>query len=302
MESSYQLLRKREILDILDGDTTIEEYNGIKVEMPYLSGPELCKLSTKFGYAQTYKWEKGAINLSRWQYMDKLLEYCIRTNKASQLLAYMLDKERFKNILEQIDSVEKIENTYKYIYRKIIEKINSILYFGGNELKVVGKNYFVCRIDAKIEIEAPNIKIIDREYIKELSERAMKDIDEENLDSAITKARTILEETFCYVIEQKDEIPDSSGDIRRLYKQVKDCYNMHSDKEMDIRINKVLSGLESIVSGIAEMRNSGSDSHGLGNRRKNILPYHARLAVNSAVTMAEFILAVAQRQKTPAKI
>lgn len=39
MESSYQLLRKREILDILDGDTTIEEYNGIKVEMPYLSGP-----------------------------------------------------------------------------------------------------------------------------------------------------------------------------------------------------------------------------------------------------------------------
>ena len=298
MELNYQLLRKREIIDILDGDTTIEEYNGVKVGMPYLSGPALCELSTMFGYAQTYKWGKGFANLSRWQYLDNLLEFCIKTNKVSLLLAYMLDKERFQGVLCKINSAEEIENTYKYIYNKIVEKINSLLYFGGNELKLVGKRYIVTKIDSKIEIETPNIKIIDRKYIKELSERAMKDIDEGSLDSSITKARTILEETFCYVIEQKAETPDSSGDIKKLYKQVKDLYNMHTDKQMDIRINKILSGLENIVSGIAEMRNNGSDSHGLGNKRINILSYHARLAVNAAVIMAEFILAVAQKQNS----
>ncbi len=298
MELNYQLLRRREIIDILDGDTTIEEYNGVEVAMPYLSGPTLCELSTKFGYAQTYKWGKGSTNLSRWKYLDNLLEYCIKTNKVSLLLTYMLDKERFQSVLCKMNSADEIENTYKYIYNKIIEKINSLLYFGGNELKLVGKQYIVTKIDSEIEIETPNIKIIDREYIKELSERAMKDIDEGSLDSAITKARTILEETFCYVIEQKGENADSSGEIKKLYKQVKDLYNMHSDKQMDVRINKILSGLESIVSGITEMRNNGSDSHGLGNKRINILSYHARLAVNAAVIMAEFILAVAQKQNS----
>ena len=72
---------------------------------------------------------------------------------------------------------------------------------------------------------------------------------------------------------------------------------MHSDKNMDIRINKLISGLEKIVSSLAEMRNNGSDSHGLGNKRINIEQYHARLAVNSAVTMAEFILAISQNSK-----
>ena len=50
----------------------------------------------------------------------------------------------------------------------------------------------------------------------------MKDIDEGNLDSAITKSRTILKETFCYVIEIKRQTPSDSGDIDKLYKQVKE--------------------------------------------------------------------------------
>lgn len=71
---------------------------------------------------------------------------------------------------------------------------------------------------------------------------------------------------------------------------------MHTDSGMDKRINKLLSGLENIVQSIAELRNNGSDSHGLGNKRVNILQYHARLAVNAATVMAEFILSVSNEQ------
>ena len=39
---------------------------------------------------------------------------------------------------------------------------------------------------------------------------------------------------------------------------------------MDKRINKLLSGLENIVQSIAEMKNNGSDSHGLGSKKVNI--------------------------------
>ncbi len=298
MNNNYNLLRSKDIIAILDGDFQIEEVDGIRIAMPYLSGPMLCELSQKFGYYQEYYWGNSSKpNLSRWQYMDNILEYVIKENKTSQLLSYMMEKERFSDSLRNPNNVNDIEKMYKYIIKKVIDQINSILYFGGHELVIINNQYIIKNIDEKINIDVPNINIVDRDYIKDLSERAMKDIDEGNLDSAITKSRTILEETFCYAIEIKGEEPSDSGDIGKLYKQVKDLYNMHANKDMDKRVNKLLSGLENIVQSIAEMRNNGSDSHGLGNKRVNISDYHARLAVNSSTTMAEFILSVSQNSK-----
>jgi hypothetical protein len=70
---------------------------------------------------------------------------------------------------------------------------------------------------------------------------------------------------------------------------------MHTDVNADRRINQLLSGLNNIVSAIAEMRNKDSDAHGVGAARIKISEHHARLAVNSAMTMAEFILSVANK-------
>ncbi len=295
MQQNYELLKAKEIIAILDGDTTIEEDDHFKVIMPYLSGPALCELSQKFGCYQEYYWGNSSKpNLSRWQYMDNILEYVIKENKASQFLNYMMSKERFASVLRRCDNVEEIEKKYKYIVEKVICKINSILYFGGHELLVVNGQYIVKSIGNEIVVDIPNINVIDRDYIRSLSERALKDIDDNNMDSAVTKARTMLEEIFCYAIEMKNCEPSDGGDIGKLYKQVKDLYSMHADNSMDKRINKMLSGLENIVQSIAEMRNNGSDSHGLGNKRVDIFNYHARLAVNASTTMAEFILSVCQ--------
>ena len=71
---------------------------------------------------------------------------------------------------------------------------------------------------------------------------------------------------------------------------------MHQDAETDVRINNLLSGLNKIVDSISQMRNRGSDAHGLGNRRINIKDYHARLFVNSARIVADFILAVVENK------
>ena len=191
-----------------------------------------------------------------------------------------------EQVQEYLDRLNEFYETKMYqLYEKIDEDTDNII------------GEFTPKKDEKININIPNINIINRDYIKDLSERAMKDIDDGNLDSAITKSRTILEESFCYVIEIKGEEPSDSGDIGRLYKQVKDLYNMHANKDMDKRINKLLSGLENIVQSIAEMRNNGSDSHGLGSKRVNISDYHARLAINSSTIMAEFILSVSQNSR-----
>ena len=189
-------------------------------------------------------------------------------------------------------NADEISEAHKYYVDKIIGRINGILLFGGHELACIDNQYIIKDIGSTIELNSPEIKCIDREYIKSISVRAFKDIDNNNYDSAITKARTLLEEVFCYVIEKKNVKPSDSGNIKTLYNQVKDLYNMHGDATIDRRINMLLSGLEKIVTAISEMRNIGSDSHGVGNNRINVDGYHARLLVNSSVAMSEFILSV----------
>ncbi len=70
---------------------------------------------------------------------------------------------------------------------------------------------------------------------------------------------------------------------------------MHADANTDRRINTLLSGLEKIVSAISEMRNKDSDAHGVGASRISIDEHHARLFVNAAVSMADFMLSVEKK-------
>jgi hypothetical protein len=296
MQSKYDLLRSKKILSILDGDErfgdfeTNEGKQSVTISMPYLSGPVLCNISTTFGLFKNY----GDGAQSRWSYLDDIFEFCIANNKTNDLLCYLFNKSQFSEKLRG-NSPAEIESMYQKIVTTVIENINGELYFGGNELVLIGKHFLIRPLNSTITVEAPVVKKINREYIKDLSGRAMKDIEENNFDSAITKSRTLLEEVFCYVIEKKGKEPSESGNIVKLYNQVKTLYTMHQDKNADNRINMLLSGLEKIITSISQMRNEGSDSHGVGAKRIRIAEHHARLFVNSALTIADFILAVGNK-------
>ena len=129
-ESPFRLLMTKRIYAILDGDTTFDDYtfgddsSTTKIAMPYLSGPDLCNLSTRFGCPATYAW--GGTNLSRWQYLENLLEYCTKENRCSDLLAYLFDKQQFSAILAGHE-VTVIQAAYEFFVQTIITKINGIL-------------------------------------------------------------------------------------------------------------------------------------------------------------------------------
>lgn len=294
MTNDFELLRNKEILAILDGDKEFGTYEGAKVSMPYLSGPTLCNISTMFGYAQEYVW--GGYNSSRWSILDDVLATCIQNDTMQKLLKYLFNKENFQKQLKDVHA-SKINESYDHICKTILDEINKILFFSDKEMVKANGMYYIKSIEQELNIETPVMEDIDRDYIKGLYERASKDIDEGNYDSAITKCRTLIEEVFCYAVEQAGETPTDSGDIQKLYNQVKDSYNMHTNKDMDLRIKTLLSGLNKIISAIAELRNENSDSHGVGNKRYAIEEHHARLVVNSASTLAEFFLAVINRKQ-----
>lgn len=151
---------------------------------------------------------------------------------------------------------------------------------------------------AEVLATTPAIKTVDYDYIRDMSARANEDVEQGHFDSALTKARTLLEETFCHVLEKEGISPSDSGKVDVLYNQVKTCFNMRQGPALDKRVNGLLSGLEKILSAIAEMRNDSSDSHGVGSRRIRIAKHHARLFVNAAQTMADFILSVAEARQS----
>ena len=288
----FEFLTDKDIIAILDGDIKFGTINGIDISMPYLSGQKLCVISTNFGLQENYQ-GKETIRKSRWEYLSNLIMHCISQNKISDLLNYLFKKANFQNKLFGLTPRE-IEVTYDTIIKTVMDKINGILYFKEVELLMLSNNQFVMqKKNSKIEIAAPQIKQIDCEYIKTLSKQALSDIENNNFDSAITKCRTLLEEVFCYVIEQKNENPNETGDITKLYSQVKNLYSMHQDKTIDNRVNDLLSGLNKIIDSISQMRNKSSDSHGVGKKRISIADYHARLYVNASIITAEFILSVA---------
>lgn len=164
------------------------------------------------------------------------------------------------------------------------------------------KDFFKCKqivencLQGKELVTNPAVKRVNRDYIQDIAKRACDDIEERNFDSAFTKSRTLLEEVFFYAVEKCNQKPDDSGNISKLYNQVKSLYKMHQSPEIDNRVNSLLSGLEKIVMSISEMRNKNSDAHAAGDKRINVKAHHARLYVNSAITVADFILSVVENK------
>lgn len=108
-------------------------------------------------------------------------------------------------------------------------------------------------------------------------------------DSAITKARTDLEEALIWAIEKRGQNAPKNGNVVQLYDQFKALYNMHRNKDIDRRIKDLLSGLNKIVSSVSEMRNIASDSHVLGSTRITLAAYQAKLFVDATVIFVVFI-------------
>ena len=68
-------------------------------------------------------------------------------------------------------------------------------------------------------------------------------------------------------------------------------------KDWDLRINDLLSGINKIIDAIGRMRNMNSDAHGAGVGRIAIKEREARLIAASAVMVSEYLLSIYQKDR-----
>lgn len=296
-ESPYKHLDQRSIINILIGNplnaSVVVGDNTIEASMPYLTGPQICELSGKLGNPIHYPMNGGAP--SRWQFFEKVLDFCIQNKKEELLIQELFNPNKFNKILYDCDTKD-IKLAYEKVVDCVLEHINKELIFCGHQIRRIENNIYVCALDAPIAIISKKINDINHNYIKELVSRTADDISMGNYDSVLTKSRTLLEEVFCYVLEKKGIEPSNSGRITDLYGQVKQAYGMKQDNKFDKRVNNLLSGFEKILTSISEMRNEQSDAHGVGLNRIKIAQHHAQLFVNAAIVMADFMLSVSEKQ------
>lgn len=282
-KSLFSFLRQREILNILIGDTTIAQKDGYNIAMPQLTGSMLKSRMYRFGDACPLE------GCSRWVLMDNLLEFAIANQRESDLLFYWFSREHFTS-LRSLNDQCKIEAAHRDIVESVLSEINTHLFLSGNKLIKSSNRFMIIPVQSNPVFELPAVQNINVEYIRSLRERCADDIATGNYDSVITKSRTLIEEILIYILEKNNIEIAAKGEIKKLYAQFKTRYNMNTQKGFCERVNKLLSGLETILQAIAEMRNMNSDAHGVGQNRINIKKRDAQLVINSAMIFSEYLL------------
>jgi hypothetical protein len=121
----------------------------------------------------------------------------------------------------------------------------------------------------------------------------------EDVEGAITSARTLLE-TVCKTVLEKQAIEyDEKDDLPALYKKVAIALQLAPSLHTEETFKRILGGCTSVVEGLGSLRNKLSDAHG---RTTKAAPAraserHAQLAVNLAGAMATFIVQTWEARK-----
>lgn len=131
--------------------------------------------------------------------------------------------------------------------------------------------------------------ILSNEYVRELAGKCDSRLASGDLEGAVTVARTFLE-SILYELELRisGKRGEHKGDLPRQFKAVTKLLRMDEERtDLDSRFKDVIRGLVSIANGLAPLRNKMSDGHA---RERKPAPHHARLVVNSARTVASFLV------------
>lgn len=132
---------------------------------------------------------------------------------------------------------------------------------------------------------------VNSEHVQRAWEKALKRRSEDP-EGAITAARTLVE-TVCKHILDEEQIgyPDNA-DLPKLYHLAVEQMHLAPEQYTENLVRRMLGNCQSVVGGIAALRNQLGDAHGKGTGAAIPHPLLAELAVNLAGAMAKYLLAV----------
>jgi Abortive infection C-terminus len=119
--------------------------------------------------------------------------------------------------------------------------------------------------------------------------RALETVDTDP-PAGITAASALLESLFRIYIEDEKLAMPQNQTIKSFWSVVSRHLGLDPAAMPDDDLKKILSGMFSIVDGVGSLRTHAGSAHGGGRNRYRAQSRHARLAINSAHTLATFVL------------
>lgn len=126
-------------------------------------------------------------------------------------------------------------------------------------------------------------------YVKQTWTKASERI-RSDPSGAITSARSLLESVCMHILDRRGKPYDKDGDLQKLYRATSRALTLSPDQQAEDVFRQVLGGCATVAIGLAGMRNQFSDAHGQGQGDAEAEVRHARLAVNAACTIAQFLI------------
>lgn len=179
-----------------------------------------------------------------------------------------------------------------------VEYLNAVLRF--DNLQIVLKNNtakLVLLSSSHIETdELVDIRGTGGDYVEFLryyDEKIDTRLQNSDYDGAITVAKTKVERQLDFIHETIVGSFDKKADFNQKYKAVTKLISLDVSSGLDKPIKKILSGLFSVIDGMAQLRNEVADSHPARYRAE---ARHAVLAVNASRTISAFLHDVCENQ------
>ena len=242
---------------------------------PYRSGPQLVKFFNEFGGRDVYP-IGGGFPTRRLYAQDKLRELNGQV-VLKQVIGAALDPRAF--LKNQLD------------LEPAVAKVNQNLRHDGYEVAKDGLGFKVRELsDGTVKLGVP-VKVSH-----ELSQLAIDDnhrkceekLAEGDYSGAITNARSLVESVLVGIEKEfEPQAQEYDGNLQALYKRVQKQLHLEPErKDISDSLRQILSGLVSIVGGLAAVRNKMGDAHATSYRPGR---HHAKLAVHAAVTLSDFL-------------
>lgn len=266
-------------------DTTLRALTGIITgddsRAPYRKGRDIETFLGRFYQSPT----PLAGSYSRAQYTEHALRAVQGTDALARILVAAVHPSEF------VDSPVKSDDAVAYL--------NEHLVHDGVELIRDGRAWKLIATGADqitVSTLGPAADPLTHEFIIEQLGKCERKLIERDNDGAITNARALLEAVFREIEHRvSGAATDTKGDLTRQYRGVQKLLHLQTDRsDIPESLRQMLSGLVSIVHGVAAARNTMSDAHAPEYRPA---PHHARLVVNAAKTVADFLLASYEVQR-----
>ena len=227
----------------------------------------------------------GRVFPSRWVYAESELEGFNDSHKIGEII---------QSALHPLD----FEGT-DFDHSQAIEHVNNFLRWDGYEAQTTTKGIKVRELrETPVVIELPPNPTSQQldEFIEQQANKCDRKLKEQDYDGAITNARTLVEAVLRAIELSFDNAPTSyDGNLPKLYKRVQDLLHLNASQYKEHNyVMQVLSGLSSIIHGLAKMSSELGDRHV---RTKQPKPHHAELAVNTAKTFCHFAVSSFQHQR-----